>query len=222
MDSSDGSVRHPQSDPFPTRPSLLARLKNEGDTSGWNRGWEDFFEVYHPLIHRYARTQGLNEADADDVVVTIIDGVRKSLPAFEYVPKRCSFKTWLFRLARNKVADFHRKRYRAEKAPLVVIEDAEMLEAVPDLATLGPDAAWDLEFECSLRRVALERVARRVKPMAMRLYLYHVVDGHDVATTVDHFRSFQARPEDVHQAKHRIQAMADAELEALRSGEPRK
>ena len=68
------------------------------------------------------------------------------------------------------------------------------------------------------QRLNMEQVARRVKPMAMRLYLYHVIDGHDVATTVLHIADPKVTSESVHLAKHRVQRLLDETLERLRQG----
>lgn len=218
MDSSPLPIELPQSELLPTRPSLLARLRNADDSKGWQQGWEEFYLRYHPVIYRHALKQGLPEADAEDVVQEIVIGLARSLPQFQYDPKVCSFKTWLFRVARNKIVSHLRKRGRQSRSPVGGMEtehDPEALAEVADDNVLTPDKEWDLMWEANLRRVALEHVKNRVKPMTMRLYLHHVVDGHSVDATVI---CFGASPEAVHLAKHRVQKMVDETLERLREG----
>jgi hypothetical protein len=95
---------------------------------------------------------------------------------------------------------------------------AEALTEVADNNMLAPDEEWELAWEANLRRAALDHVKQRVKPMTMRLYLHHVVDGHEVAETVAHFRDSKVTPDAVHLAKHRIQKMVGATLALLREG----
>lgn len=203
----------------PTRSSLLGRLRAHEDPSSWQQGWREFFECYHGVIYRYAIQRGLTAADAEDIVQDTVIGVAKSLPSFRYDPAQCRFKTWLFRIARNKVNDQFRLSQR-ERYILPSQGDERLLEDVEDEATLAPDAAWDAIFEGNLRRAALERVSQRVQPMTMRLYLYHVVDGHDVPTTVHHFRESRITSSAVHLAKHRVQVAVDKELDRMHRGGP--
>lgn len=200
---------------LPTRPSLLAKLRNHDDS----KAWKEFFDLYHPVIYRHAMRSGLRPADAEDVVQEIVVGVANKLPQFRYDPERCSFKTWLFRIARNKIADQFRRQGRQAQFYEVHSEasEAAALE-IADPNALSPDKAWDLVFENTLRRAAIEYVTQRVKPMTMRLYLFHVVEGNSVKETVAHFRSSQIKSSEVHLAKHRVQKMVDEALGRMRKG----
>lgn len=205
---------------LPTRPSLLARLRNHEDSKAWHSGWEEFYHIYHPVIYGYALKHRLTETEADDVIQMAIIGLARSLPSFD--PARCSFKTWLFRLCRNKIVDHVRRRERQSR---VVVEgrrtegDCEEMMAVADDQALPPDQELDLIWDLNLRRAALERVKNRVKPMTMRLYLHHVVDGNSVEETVDWFKDSQVTPEAVHLAKHRVQKMLNETIEHLQQGQ---
>jgi RNA polymerase sigma-70 factor (ECF subfamily) len=215
------TTKPPEDELLPTRPSLLARLRNHDDSGAWHRGWEEFYLLYHPVIYRHAVRHGLGDTEAEDVTQEIVIGVARSLPQFQYDPARSSFKTWLFRVARNKIADYLRKRGRQCRTTvegLQVENDVEALAEVADESVLAPDQEWDLMWETNARRAALEHAKNRVKPMTMRLYLHHVVDGHSVDETVRCFQNEQVSPDAVHLAKHRVQKMVDEALERLREG----
>ncbi len=221
MESTPLPVELPPDELLPTRPSLLARLRNKDDSKAWQQGWEEFYLRYHPVIYRHALKHGLQEADAEDVVQEIVIGLARSLPQFQYDPTVCSFKTWLFRVVRNKIVDHVRKSGRQRRGPVAGPEaehDPEALAEVADDSVLTPDKEWDLMWEANLRRVALEHVKNRVKPMTMRLYLHHVVDGHSVEATVSCFGDSLVTPDAVHLAKHRVQKMVDETLDRLREG----
>ena len=48
-----------------TRQTLLIRLRDLKDVEAWGT----FYEVYLPMIQRYCRSVGLQEADAADIIV---------------------------------------------------------------------------------------------------------------------------------------------------------
>jgi RNA polymerase sigma factor (sigma-70 family) len=209
---------------LPTRPSLLARLRNREDSKAWHRGWEEFYHLYHPVIFRHALTHRLNETEAEDVVQDVVVGLARQLPNFQYDPKLCSFKTWLFRVTRNKIVDHLRKleRHSRRIAQFSTAEDSvKVLAEVPDDNMLTPYQEWELNWESNLRRAALELVKQRVKPLNMRIYLHHVVDGYSVEETVQYFRDSRVTSDAVHLAKHRVQSMVDETIERLRSGKLR-
>ena len=201
---------------LPTRGSLLDCLKGGHGTARWQQGWQEFFSLYQPVIYRYAMQSGFTPSEAEEIAQEVLIGVARQMPTYRYDPDRCSFKTWLFRISRNKMVD-HRRRQRVRRQGQTGVEATDdEIAAIPDDQTLTPDRAWDLEFERNLREAALHRVAQTVKPMTMRLFLHHVVDDHDVAATVEAFRDSKVKAADVHQARFRVQAKLEQEIEFLR------
>src|SRR2546423_58675 len=94
-----------------TRSSLLNRLKDWEDKASW----KDFFDTYWKLIYGVARTAGLNDAEAQDVVQETIIAVAQKMPNFKYDSSAGSFKAWLMQLTRWRITDqFRKKQY--EKA----------------------------------------------------------------------------------------------------------
>ena len=51
-------------DEFPTRPTLLARVRDRADAESWR----EFYQYYQPLFMRYLRRMGLQDHAADDVI----------------------------------------------------------------------------------------------------------------------------------------------------------
>src|SRR5262245_45439262 len=93
----------PREELLPTRPSLLARLKDLGD----ERSWTDFYLTYRRLILRCAENAGLSGADAEDVLQDTVIAVSKRMPTFHYDPADCSFKNWLYLVVRARIADHY-------------------------------------------------------------------------------------------------------------------
>src|SRR5881397_439457 len=84
-------MRHGADEWLATRRSLLTRLRDAGDQTGW----QEFFETYWKLLYRVARKSGLTDAEAQDAVQETIITVAQQMPEFCYEPPRCSFKGWL-------------------------------------------------------------------------------------------------------------------------------
>src|SRR5581483_7082886 len=70
-----------------THASLLLRLRDLHDAGAW----ELFVTTYGPLIYRYCRRQGLQEADTSDVTQEVLGQVSRSIATFEYQPERGRF-----------------------------------------------------------------------------------------------------------------------------------
>src|SRR5437867_8687693 len=89
-----------------TRRSLLARLKDADD----HAGWQQFFDGYGKLIYGVALKSGLTEAEAQDALQETAIAVARHIPEFRYDPAKCSFKTWLLLLMRQRIVHQFRKR----------------------------------------------------------------------------------------------------------------
>ncbi|HKB35845.1 MAG TPA: sigma factor, partial [Gemmataceae bacterium] len=51
-----------------TRPSLLVRIRDAADREAWRQ----FVELYAPLVYRFARRRGLQDADAADLAQDVL------------------------------------------------------------------------------------------------------------------------------------------------------
>lgn len=91
-----------------TRASLLLRLQQPDD----ERAWQEFVEIYQPLIERLATRYGLQSADAQDISQEVLARVAKALPEWEHDPERGTFRGWLTRVTRNLTIEQFRTRAR--------------------------------------------------------------------------------------------------------------
>ena len=85
-------------DAQPTRPSLLLRLRDAGDRDAWRQ----FVALYGPLVYRFARKRGLQDADAADLTQTVCQAVAGAAGRFDYDPRKGTFRGWLFAVVRNQ------------------------------------------------------------------------------------------------------------------------
>ena len=123
-----------------TRASLLVRLRAHDD----HEAWRQFVDLYGPLIYRFGRKSGLQDADAADLTQIALHAVSAAVANFDYDPARGTFRSWLFTIVRRQLC---RWRERDRRQPRGAGDSAaqELLAAQP-----APDdeAArwWDEEY----------------------------------------------------------------------------
>ncbi|MHC4402267.1 MAG: RNA polymerase sigma factor [Planctomycetota bacterium] len=62
-----------------TRPTLLLRVRDAAD----GQAWSQFVRIYSPLVYRYARRRGLQDADAADVTQDVLQTVAGAIGRFD-------------------------------------------------------------------------------------------------------------------------------------------
>lgn len=86
-------------------------IQKKGDRQAADR----LIRAYYDEIYRFVFRQTGQKEDAMDLTQEIFLAVLGALPAFD--PRRASFRTWLYRIAANKVIDARRK-VRLDLQPL--------------------------------------------------------------------------------------------------------
>lgn len=189
-----------------TRRSLLVRLRDPRD----ERAWEEFVEIYEPLIHRLARGRGLQGADADDLAQEVFRAVAGAIGRWDPDPSRGAFRGWLFRIARNLMVNLLAAQSRhprgAGGSDLV-----SLLEAQP-----APESEDTVLFDGEYRRRLFDWAAERVRPAFREptwLAFWRTgVEGQDVA---DVARSLGLTPGAVYIARSRVMARLRREIEQV-------
>lgn len=147
----------------------MLRIKNLDDQASWR----EFFEAYWRFIYNVAIKSGLTDAEAQDVVQETVIAVSKRMPGYEYRPGKDSFKGWLMRITRWKIADQFRKRPPVDRPE--EIRKTAFLERVPDPERSKLDSLWDDEWEKNLLKTALKRVKGQVNPKHYEIFIEHVI-----------------------------------------------
>lgn len=81
-----------------TRNSIIARLSNSDDVEAWDQ----FSQIYRPIIIRMALAKGLQQADSEDLVQTIFVSVSQAIERWN--PNGpAKFRTWLKRVTDNAI-----------------------------------------------------------------------------------------------------------------------
>ena len=207
-------------DSLPTRYSLLNRLKDWQDRTSW----QEFFDTYWELIYNVARTAGLTDAEAQEVVQETVIGVAKKIGEFKADPAHGSFKAWLMQQTRWRIGDQFRQRQRsgqvsAPQAPEAFAgsgsDEADRtatLHRIPDPGAAVLESVWDQEWARNLTTRALERVKRRVSGQQFQIFDLHVLQNLPVSDTA---RTLRVSAASVYMAKYRVGALLKKELKKL-------
>lgn len=90
---------------FTTPPSLLEQIRQDPT----RQAWQQFVDLYTPLLFHWARRLHLNDHDAADLIQDIFTVLVQKLPTFDYNPQ-LSFRAWLKTILLNRWRDRARQR----------------------------------------------------------------------------------------------------------------
>jgi RNA polymerase sigma-70 factor (ECF subfamily) len=201
-----------------TRATLLARLKDAGDQTGW----QQFFHTYWKLLYGVALRSGLTDAEAQDAVQETVIGVARHIADFKYDPSQCSFKSWLLLLARQRIVHQLRKRnkpggaanrvHRRQAGPVTSgASDTEVatVDQLPHEDGRGLEVVWDEEWNKHFLTVATERVKKQVSDRQFQIFDLYVLQNWSVQEVV---QTLRVSPAQVYLAKHRVGRLLKKEL----------
>jgi RNA polymerase sigma-70 factor (ECF subfamily) len=191
-----------------TRVTLLARLRNGNDT----QAWQEFVHLYGPIIYRFARQRGLQDADAADLMQDVLRSVARHVGQWHYDRRKGTFRGWLYTITRNKIYNFllaQRRRPRASGDE----SHHERLDSAPARDdTDSPDAAWEREYQRQLSWQAMERVRHEFQPNTWQAFWLTAVEGKAAAEVGEQLKM---SPGAVYVAKCRVLARLRDEVQRL-------
>lgn len=148
-----GTAADPQEDERAIESALVARAKKDSQAFG------ELYERYVDRVYSYVYSRVQNVEDAEDLTARIFYRALDRLNRYE--DRGLPFGAWLFRIAHNLVANWHRDQGRRTFVPIDGIvfraEGREEPEATAERRE-GEDALW----------AAIERL-----PEERRLLLFH-------------------------------------------------
>jgi RNA polymerase sigma-70 factor (ECF subfamily) len=187
----------PKGDPWPsTRPTLMEGLAR-GDQGSWN----EFVSVYAPLLYRYCRRRGIQDADAEAIAQDVVSKVLH----FRYDRDRGRFRAWLSVVVRHEIAHLRRARI-AEAAPAPEPTD------VPEPEWLG--TYYECILQKSLDRIRPEFSGDDEREMAWRAFERTWLDE-PAARAAEVAAELERSVEWVYKAKHRVLRRLEQEVKTL-------
>lgn len=180
-----------------TSPSLLVRIKDSADA----RAWQEFFDLYSPLIYSYARQRGLDHEDAEDIRSSVYETVVKHIVEFDYSQGKTGFRAWLRTVVHRRVIDLYRKKKpeSAESSDLRNLEDP----------TQTADELWDQNWRLHHLKHCVMEVGRRVNPASFQAFRLLTEEECTVAEVCDRLAM---TPGQVHKIKSRFLELVRKEM----------
>jgi len=192
-----------------TRASLLVQLRD-----GANHGaWQEFMQLYGPVVYGFARRRGLQDADAADLMQDVMRSVSTAIGRLDYDRKQGTFRGWLFTITRNKVFNFFSaRRIRPQGSGDTATN--QLLNSHP-----GADDdsdAWELEYQRRLASIAMERIKSEFQDSTWRAFWLTAVEGIAAAEVA---LQVGISPGAIYVAKSRVLARLKQEVETMRRQE---
>lgn len=156
-----------------TRSSVIRAVADTENEAAWQR----FFDLYAGFVFSIARSKGLNDTDADDIVQMVFVDLVRTLPSFKYDREKGRFRSYLAALVKWRVID----RLKA------VRRDAELkagfMEEVKETGQRDEEFA-DREWKAVAMDHALRRIKSSVRPEHYAAFVASTVEGQDTETVM--------------------------------------
>lgn len=184
-----------------TSVTLLHRLRG----SAGGPEWDTFVDLYSPLLYRFCRRRGLQEADARDVAQNVFLAVRRGMETFEYDPERGRFRGWLGTIAAREII---RHQQRSQKGGQATGGGADL----PAPSTPENDAVWIAEFNSHVFHTALETIRPEFSDEIWQVFEAVWIQDRPSREVA---QEMNRKPEWVYRAKYNVLQRLKAEVQYL-------
>ena len=138
-----------------TRSSVIRAVADTENEAAWQR----IFDLYAGFVFSIARSKGIKEEDADDIVQIVFSDLARNLPTFQYDRAKGKFRSYLTGLVHWRVMDKLKAGKRDAELKAAFCKEAKFWEEVKAAAT--DDGGFS---EREWQAAALEEALRRIKP----------------------------------------------------------
>jgi RNA polymerase sigma-70 factor (ECF subfamily) len=194
-------------DPPTTQPSLLVRIRNAHDAAAW----QEFVQLYAPVIYGFARKRGLQDCDAADLTQDVLRAVAAAAGRFDYDPARGSFRGWLFTIVRRKLQNFLASRQRRQQGS----GDSTVQDRLDEQAAPEPEesALWNQEYERELLARAVQQVRHSFHNSTWQAFWQTAMEGKKAKQVAADLGMSVAA---VYMAKSRVTALLKHEIQVMK------
>ena len=152
-----------------TRSSVLRAVANTENEAAWQR----FFDLYAGFVFSIARSKGLNDTDADDIVQMVFSDLARNLPSFKYDREKGRFRLYLAALVKWRVID----RLKAVRRDADL--KADFMEEAKSAATTEDEDFEEREWQSAAMEETLRRIKPEVRPEHYAAFVASAVEGQD-------------------------------------------
>ena len=178
--------------------------------------------IYGGLIRSVGRKAGLNESESEDALQEVLIAIVKHIKNFKYDPARCSFKSWLLLITRQRIIWQLRRRPKvtlpeqdcppgfqvAARPPRELERDqgpgTDTVARVTDPSGDALSEIWETEWRGNILAAALELTKQEVNPRQFQIFDLNVRQGW---TAREVARMLKVSTAQVYMAKHRVAAV---------------
>jgi RNA polymerase sigma-70 factor (ECF subfamily) len=140
--------------------------------------WQEFVDIYAPLIHAYALRRGLQDADAADVAQQVLQSIARAIPGFFYDRSKGSFRGWLFTITRNH---FFKTLEKKRRLPTATGDTSFQDVLAQQQDETDDERIWNLEHQRQLFHWAAEKVRADFKDTTWNAFWAVAVEGRPAA-----------------------------------------
>ena len=152
-----------------TRSSVLRAVANTENEAAWQR----FFDLYAGFVFSIARSKGLNDTDADDIVQMVFSDLARNLPSFKYDREKGRFRPYLAALVKWRVID----RLKAVRRDADL--KADFMKEAKSAATTEDEDFEEREWQSAAMEETLRRIKPEVRPEHYAAFVASAVEGQD-------------------------------------------
>ena len=154
-----------------TRSSVIRAVADTENEAAWQR----LFDLYAGFVFSIARSKGLREEDADDVVQVVFSDLARNLPTFQYDRAKGKFRSYLTGLVHWRVMDKLKAGKRDADLKASFWEEAKA-------AVTEDDGFSEREWQAAALEEALRRIKPDVRPEHYAAFVASAVEGQDTET----------------------------------------
>ena len=179
-------------------------LKAVADTEN-EVAWARFFDLYAGFVFSIARSKGLKDEEADDIVQIVFADLARMMPTFKYDRAKGKFRSYLIGLVHWRVKDKLR----------IALRDKEFMADYIEEAANMPPADRDFaerEWQAAALEEALRRIKSEVRPEHYAAFVASAVEGQDTETVL---RLYNFSRDNLYQIRKRLTAKLQETVSAV-------
>ncbi|MCA9171650.1 MAG: sigma-70 family RNA polymerase sigma factor [Planctomycetales bacterium] len=189
-----------------TRATLVLRLRDRADTGAWN----DFIGDYGPMLYRFVRSRGLQDADASDLVQEVMRSVGMAIDRLDYAKEKGGFRAWLFTITRNQLSTYFQQRQRLGPTGNDTTQ-LQLLQQASDSRN-ELEEAWEVEYQRQLAARAMEALQPTIEAKTWSAFELTAIQGLPADVAGQQIGMTKGA---VYVARSRVTAKLRAEIERL-------
>ena len=184
-----------------TRSSVIKAVADTGNDAAWAR----FFDLYAGFVFSIARSKGLREEDADDIVQIVFADLARMMPTFKYDRAKGKFRSFLIGLVHWRIKDKLRLIRRDKELK------ADYIKEAANLPPADKDFA-EREWQSAAMEEALRRIKPEVRPEHYAAFVASAVEGQNTETVM---RLYGLSRDNLYQIRKRLTAKLQETVSAV-------